>query len=271
MLTEKTFPTGELTINYAEGPDNGPPLVVLHDVTQRWQEMYQLITGLTPDWQVFACDLRGHGKSGRAALYRAIDYFTDTATFIANQVGSPVVLLGASGGAMACLGAAGQVPGLVQAVVLLDPPFYNRDPEYKVETILEFWKGVVKIQAGRRSVQEAFGSWMAPADFARFDEMLKQVDPKILQQLQAGRYFEGLDLEKVLKNVKCPVLLLYGNQDRGGLVRESDLEFFQTHVRNGKAVLIAEGGHFLSSDSPARVLVEVGLWMKELGLDRDSR
>jgi hypothetical protein len=28
MLVEKSFDTGEVVLNYAEGPDNGPPLIV---------------------------------------------------------------------------------------------------------------------------------------------------------------------------------------------------------------------------------------------------
>jgi hypothetical protein len=39
MLTEKTFDTGSLKINFAEGPANGMPLVLLHGGTARWQEL----------------------------------------------------------------------------------------------------------------------------------------------------------------------------------------------------------------------------------------
>jgi hypothetical protein len=30
MFKEKEFHTGELILNYAEGPDTGPPIVFLH-------------------------------------------------------------------------------------------------------------------------------------------------------------------------------------------------------------------------------------------------
>ena len=70
MLTEKRFDTGTLTINYAEGPMNGSPLVLLHGGTARWQELNPLITELEHHWHVYACDKRGHGKSDRAASYR---------------------------------------------------------------------------------------------------------------------------------------------------------------------------------------------------------
>jgi len=106
MLTEKSFDTGSLRINYGESAPNGAPIVVLHGIPNRWQGMLQLIDPLTQTWQVFACDMRGHGKSGRGSSYRAIDYTADVAAFVTNRVGSPTVLLGHSGGAMAALGAA---------------------------------------------------------------------------------------------------------------------------------------------------------------------
>lgn len=46
MLDEKRFDTGLLTINYAEGPVNGLPIVLLHGATARWQDLNPLITEL---------------------------------------------------------------------------------------------------------------------------------------------------------------------------------------------------------------------------------
>jgi|SRR5664280_558843 len=86
MLTERSFDTGSLIINYAEGFPNGAPFAVLHGIPSRWQGMTRLITPLENEWHVFACDMRGHGKSGRAATYRAIDYFPDTAAFITHRI-----------------------------------------------------------------------------------------------------------------------------------------------------------------------------------------
>ena len=39
MLIEKYFDAGSLKINFAEGPANGTPLVLLHGATARWQEL----------------------------------------------------------------------------------------------------------------------------------------------------------------------------------------------------------------------------------------
>jgi len=86
MLPEKFFDTGELTINYAEGGESGPPLVLLHGLTGRWQDFQPVIPQLTPKWHVYGCDLRGHGKSGRiAGHYYLTDYLRDLIAFLGQK------------------------------------------------------------------------------------------------------------------------------------------------------------------------------------------
>ena len=83
MLTEKTFDTGELTLNYAEGPASGPAMVLLHGLSLWRQSWDALIPELTSSWHVFAFDLRGHGKSGRVANeYHVVDYSRDIVAFL---------------------------------------------------------------------------------------------------------------------------------------------------------------------------------------------
>jgi pimeloyl-ACP methyl ester carboxylesterase len=64
MLTEHCFHTGVVTLNYAEGEASGPPLVLLHGGSARWQSVLPLIPEFSHQWQVYAPDLRGHGQSG---------------------------------------------------------------------------------------------------------------------------------------------------------------------------------------------------------------
>lgn len=45
-MIEKKFNTGSLTLNYMEGPPNGPPLLLLHALAGRWQTFYYLIPKL---------------------------------------------------------------------------------------------------------------------------------------------------------------------------------------------------------------------------------
>src|ERR1700691_217022 len=66
-LVERTFDTDEVRLNYAEGPANGPPLVLIHGLGRRWQVFLPIIPALSLRWHIFAPDLRGHGKSSHVA------------------------------------------------------------------------------------------------------------------------------------------------------------------------------------------------------------
>ena len=57
---------GAVTINYAEGPPSGPPLVFLHGGGARWRAYEDVLLELARSVHLFAPDLRGHGHSGRA-------------------------------------------------------------------------------------------------------------------------------------------------------------------------------------------------------------
>ncbi len=131
MLTEKSFDTGEIVINFAEGDTAGTPLVMLHGSTLRWQTFEEFIPTLEQSWHIYACDLRGHGRSGRASSgYRIADFVPDTVAFIERCIGRPVFLLGYSMGATVTLGVAARIPKLIQCIVLLEPGLILRELQY---------------------------------------------------------------------------------------------------------------------------------------------
>ncbi len=267
MLTEKSFNTGTLTINYAEGLANGSPFVLLHGATARWQELTPLITELEQHWQVYACDKRGHGKSGRADSYRVVDFFPDTAAFIKHNIGAPTVLLGHSGGAIAALGAAAQIPELIRAVIVLDPPLYLRELSIKSNGAYNYFLGVYHILTHQRAAHEVFSELFPNIDEAgiqNFEEMIRPVDPEFVKVLLEDEYFEDLDTQNFLERVTCPTLLLYGEIEKGGVVRATDVEFFLAHIPNGAAIQVKDAGHLLHIDQPARVLELIEEFTKKL-------
>ena len=82
-MEEHSLYTGAVAINYAEGPSAGPPLVMLHRTSYRWQAMAALFPDLSSGWHLYAPDLRGHGGSGWApGRYRLSDYADDVVAFL---------------------------------------------------------------------------------------------------------------------------------------------------------------------------------------------
>ncbi len=56
----------ELRVNYAEGPDDGPVLFLIHGQTGDWQNYARVLPRLVKDFHVFAVACFGHGDSARA-------------------------------------------------------------------------------------------------------------------------------------------------------------------------------------------------------------
>lgn len=122
MLEEKTFDADTVSINYAEGPASGPPLVLLHGAGGRWLSFITVIPQLVAEWHVYALDHRGHGSSGRVpGTYRLLDYAQDAVAFVRNQISESACLWGQSLGANVSISVAAQAPESVRAVVLEEP------------------------------------------------------------------------------------------------------------------------------------------------------
>src|SRR6266567_3906585 len=118
QLRERAFAASEVVLNYAEGPSTGPPFVLLHGGSGRWQYGLAFLELLASAWHVFALDFRGHGKSGRAQSgYRLADYVRDTAEFLGDVIGEPATVYGHSLGGEAAVSLAAAHPQLFRALI----------------------------------------------------------------------------------------------------------------------------------------------------------
>jgi pimeloyl-ACP methyl ester carboxylesterase len=263
MLTEKPFDTGELTLNVAEGPDNGAPVVLLHGSTRWWHEWEPAIPLLEPDWHIYAVDLRGHGHSGRGAHYRQADYVRDVDAFIKRGIDQPAVVAGYSLGAVVAILLAAQSPERVRAVVLLDPPIYVKGRDYKLTGETNQW-----IQFLRQTVTAAptydeiiayMRSMQPDGDPARQDEFARILSLLAPETLDAALRNEMLDapvLADALLQIRCPTLLVRADPTRGGLIADEDVEYVQTHILNLTVASVAHAAHheLLEPDFRAQTL-----------------
>ena len=133
-IVEKSVQVGDVKFNYAEGPDNGPPLLLLHAQLLDWYTYNKVLPEMSKKFHVFAVDYSGHGKTT----------VPDDYSFNANQVGSnlvnfietfikePAFVTGNSSGGILTTWLAANEPELVKAIVLEDPPLFSAEyPEIK--------------------------------------------------------------------------------------------------------------------------------------------
>ncbi len=251
-------------LNLGVGPDHGPPLVCIHGLGRCWRDYMTLFPALLPYWKLHGVDLRGHGKSSRVTgRYLIRDYLEDMGSLL-EHVGQPVVLFGHSLGAILALAAAARWPEQVKAVVAEDPPsegFLERILETPYAPMFEAMQRlagsaeshdvrgaacalgdviVARDEAGRpiRLAETRDGaSLRMSARFAR------DLDPGIYEPVLARRWCEGLDLPGLLPRIACPVLLLRGDEARGGMLPRADAETMLAQIPDATLVDFPGVGH----------------------------
>ena len=263
-IEEHTFGTETVTLNYAEIPSTGVPLVLLHGGSARWQAFENIITDLS-EYHLYLPDLRGHGKSGRVfGHYRLQDYTNDIINFIKDCVGQPVHLFGHSLGGMIALLVAAQYPEGIRAVAVGDSPLSSQywqkvmftqtndrvrawqkisGGHIPIEELVEILKDSPTEEPGNPnpvSMRSVYGE--DSAVFQWLAENLYHQDPDMLSAIldRFDDTITGYEMELVFPKIKCPTLLLQADPTTGGLMTDEEVQqalpllFKPTHIKLSK-------------------------------------
>lgn len=209
------------SLNVAEGPANGPLLLLLHGFTNRWQVFESILPFLTPKWHVVAFDFRGHGQSGRAPNYSAHGFYRDGAAVLEYFASEPAVLLGHSMGGSIALHLAQNFPEKVRAVVTGDTSF---DLAMHIETMNS--RRNVKLFGLRRKLagrpaDELLRRGLPPAQA----EEMSMLDPHVMDYHAEGRVEKFFaDVQDVaFDRIHCPLLLTQASPEKGGLLQDAEI------------------------------------------------
>ena len=125
-FTEKKATVNGSVMNYAEGPKNGPALLLLHGQAVDWKNYRKVLPELSKHFHVYAVDYYGHGQSTRVPeKYRAVAIGRDLQQFIKQVIGEPVIVSGHSSGGLLSAWLGANAPAEVRGVVLEDPPLFT--------------------------------------------------------------------------------------------------------------------------------------------------
>ena len=281
VMNLATFDTAKVKLNYAEGPNAGPALVLLHGGSARWPYFDGIILDLAAHWHVFAPDLRGHGKSGRVAWRYALqDYVEDIGAFL-REVSGPATLFGHSLGGMVAWMVAGQCPELVTAVVVGDSPLdrdvwkANTDEHKLAQT--RSWRALA---GGSHSVEEIIVALKdCPATvpgqtrplrmrdvyadddgvYAHLAPRLYDNDPDMIGVLLEDRdnFLAGYEMETLLPSIHCPVLLLQADPKCGSAMSDVEADRAMTLLPQASHVLFPGLSHLLFIENKTVVLQAV--------------
>lgn len=194
-------------------PENPVAIVFVHGNSMSkkiWQKQLQ-----APELDAFhliSFDLPGHGESSRMEAY-SIASLADSLIEICNQLNKPLILAGHSLGADMVLQGVTQIPNcrgivLVSAVPVAKP--MQADLMQPKEAINHFFSPELTDEQGDEVAALLMNPGSAP--FIKTD--LKHTDGKvrsgILQSIMQGDY---LDETEILKNLRIPVALFWGEQE----------------------------------------------------------
>ena len=250
MLIEKSFDTGEVVLNYAEGPDNGPPLVLFPGLTRRWQShLLPIIIPLSQRWHIYAVDNRGHGKSGKAPeKYRLIDYMIDAAAFV-NNLSEPAAIFGHSLGGMILPGIANHASDKVKAAIFGDPPLTNESLRaWMTQDLFPIYlRSLIELKESNHTLWEMAeklgGVTPWNLEHAR---TIQSLDPSVpVVTLVFEEWVEGYDMDELVKGTQCPVLLLQGDPSIFSAMTSEDVEFVKEHVSDVVHVCLDNVDHGL--------------------------
>lgn len=250
-FVERRFSVAGRCINYAEGPDNGPKLLLIHGQLTEWEDYVDVLPALAERFHVFAVDCYGHGESARTpGRYSAAAIGADLAKFIDGVIGGPAIVAGHSSGGLIAAWLGANAPEFVSGIVFEDPPFFSTElplaaPTFNDEDLARpahaflaqdqvsdfvLWyieRGImfnplrserarrwVADHAARRRRERGSGPlrlWFLPSSLGRIFLAMDRYDPAFGAAFHDGSFQAGFDHATTLAAIRQPTVYIKAN------------------------------------------------------------
>jgi 3-oxoadipate enol-lactonase len=240
-----------IEINYEIEGDNGPWVVMSHSLAcslHMWDEQAAL---LRKRYRVLRFDTRGHGASDAPAGAYSQDQLADDLKGLmdALQVRQPH-FVGLSLGGMIGMTYALKYPGALRSLALCDTT--SRIPaEAK-----PIWEGRIKTaqeQGMEPLVEPTLQRWFTEPFRKLRPDMMKRVGELIRNTPVAGyvgccHAISKLDLTDKLGGIRCPTIIIVGDQDVGTPVPMS--EAIHKAIPGSQLVIVKDASHLSNLEQP---------------------
>lgn len=228
------------------------PIVLLHEglgCVSRWRDFPAVVAARTGR-RVFAYSRWGHGQSDPPWQPHDVRFMHEEAKMLPSILDAAAihrcVVFGHSDGASIGLIFAAEHPARVEALVLEAPHVFVEDISIRgvEDTAARFATGDLRVRMARhhQRVDIAFAGW---------------------RDVWLHPDFLSWNLEEYLPGIACPVLLIQGEEDEYGTLRQIDAIARQVAGRVERLVL-PECGHSPHRDRPDEVLSAVTAFVQTL-------
>ena len=263
-----------------------PPLLLVHGFGASTDHWRKNITELSADFQVFAIDLLGFGRSAKPNLQYSGDLWCDQLhDFISEIIGQKTILAGNSLGGYACLCVASQRPDSAAGVVLLNSAGPFSQPENQIQpsinplqkllgkTVTWFFKQRL---AQSLLFQYTRQKWVIRRTLEKVYLDKTAITDQLVAEIQRPAFDKGaLDVfvsvfsspqgakvDVLLKQLTTPLLLLWGEADPWMKARERSQKFHEYYPQLTEYFLTA--GHCPHDEIPEQVNSHLRDWVINL-------
>ena len=256
-FTEHDILTHGTQLHYyrTSGGEGLMPLVLAHGITDDglcWTAVAQALAG---QYDVIMVDARGHGKS------EAPEMGWDKATMATELTGlinglsleAPVVL-GHSMGAATALFFAAIFSELPRAIILEDPPvsWLTTEPsgieqDYRSDFIAGLLANKRKTRGDLLAECRRNHPGWQEAELEPWIDSKHRFSPMITEIVRSSQASPEV-ISALLQKITCPLLLITGDQERGGIMGENEINSLKALIPHLQLAHIPNAGHNIRRD-----------------------
>ncbi|MGL5060174.1 MAG: alpha/beta fold hydrolase [Microcoleus sp.] len=272
------------SIYYVRSGDNRkrPPLLLIHGFGASTDHWRKNISGLSQDFEVWAIDLLGFGRSAKPELQYSGDLWRDQLhDFINSAIGRPAVLAGNSLGGYAALYAAAQRPECAAGLILINSagPFSEPQPapeappmqkalSVAVKTLFQQdWASFLLFQyvrqrsVIRKTLEKVYLDRSAVTD-RLVEEIYRPSCDRGAVKVFASvfRTPQGEKIDVLLDRLTCPLLMLWGTGDPWMNSTDRSAKFRQHYPQLTEHFI--QAGHCPHDEVPEQVNDLIRSWVQ---------
>ena len=236
-----------------------PSILMLHGGGQNrfsWKNTGQILAG--HGFHVIAIDARGHGDSDRSPTGEyTVDTLARDVVAVLDQIGRPVVLIGASMGGLTGIQVAHDAgPQIVTKLVLVDvvPRFENEGSHRIRDFMTRHVNGFDTLDEAADAIAEYLPHRKRPRSLDGLKKNLRERDgrwhwhwdPQFVTQTGDDPFMEIEKLEREAMALRIPILLIRGKLS--DVVSAEGVQDFLAKVPAAEFVELAEAGHTAAGD-----------------------
>lgn len=261
---------------------NKPPLLLVHGFGASTDHWRKNIVELQNNFQVFAIDLLGFGRSSKAAIeYNGELWRDQLVDFIDRHIGQPTILAGNSLGGYASLCVAAQKPNAAAGLILINSagPFSDTQSNQPVNPLQKFigrgirslllqpWANYLLFQYVRKPsvIRQTLNKVYLDKN-AVTDRLVEEIyqpscDPGAAEVFASVfKTPQGEKVDILLQNLSCPLLTIWGQGDPWMNSQQRGQKFRQYYPNLTEHYVLA--GHCPHDEIPETVNNLITNWLE---------